>query len=595
MNYPLYHANPPHTCVRKNCHAVAAAGTDCKLLELWPGYGYCRHHKGKREISRKRGAGSTATTTTDSTTGTTTATTTTANVSVANVSASLAINPNNSYQQRFNTSNNSYLQEYFTLTPLPRTIPKKSRPQPPALPTKSEWKSFWSRLESQGWTKVFTRLGDQNEMEYYIRKGSDLTTGVRGVDIFTDKGDLMKVEHLLSASAGSASAGSNFPILMPILIKRGWTIQYQQDTPIAYYQMGFSFYNIGRFGEDWFDSEEGVLEWVEGKRRGEMVMVTEKPPSARKPPSTQCEGEKTAQWPPADPLQRMLRNRDKVCNFMFPPDWKLTTNGTLYSVTSPPPSSKTFSSKEEARQWMKRNQVEVYKKHKVGTNLTKSKPSGASSTSSPAGTVMTEKDANKYIARLASATSTKHVGDVVKILSEISTRVVTREALTRYKLISAANGMSFAKFIKSLRRLFRMSPVIVRKIDELMTQINYDVRQMEGDDTDVVDNTAPLPPPIPSSSLVISEENKQLKDQMKDMNKLKADVVELEKALKREEDKKVELEDTLNCIICCMFQRNVLFSPCNHLLLCSDCSEKEGLEVCPNCSGDVDKKVKVFM
>ena len=42
-------------------------------------------------------------------------------------------------------------------------------------------------------------------------------------------------------------------------------------------------------------------------------------------------------------------------------------------------------------------------------------------------------------------------------------------------------------------------------------------------------------------------------------------------------------KDSVTCIICCDQARNVLFRPCNHILICDDCSGKSSYEECFVC------------
>ena len=54
-----------------------------------------------------------------------------------------------------------------------------------------------------------------------------------------------------------------------------------------------------------------------------------------------------------------------------------------------------------------------------------------------------------------------------------------------------------------------------------------------------------------------------------------------------------ELEDKHKCISCYENDVSVLFTPCNHLCLCKECS-KEYKEECPICRKKCDNKINVF-
>jgi len=69
-----------------------------------------------------------------------------------------------------------------------------------------------------------------------------------------------------------------------------------------------------------------------------------------------------------------------------------------------------------------------------------------------------------------------------------------------------------------------------------------------------------------------------------------------ERAARQNSSAKMQnMEDSL-CIVCCIYQRDVLFEPCKHLLVCASCSDGEAgsLSSCPNCSAEIEEKVKVF-
>ena len=53
------------------------------------------------------------------------------------------------------------------------------------------------------------------------------------------------------------------------------------------------------------------------------------------------------------------------------------------------------------------------------------------------------------------------------------------------------------------------------------------------------------------------------------------------------DDKKDIVKDAVKCIICCDQPRNVLFRPCNHILICDECSGKTNYEECFVCRSEI--------
>lgn len=47
-------------------------------------------------------------------------------------------------------------------------------------------------------------------------------------------------------------------------------------------------------------------------------------------------------------------------------------------------------------------------------------------------------------------------------------------------------------------------------------------------------------------------------------------------------------EDNVQCILCFDHQRNVLFRPCNHILICDKCSAKTSFDECIVCKLQID-------
>ena len=53
------------------------------------------------------------------------------------------------------------------------------------------------------------------------------------------------------------------------------------------------------------------------------------------------------------------------------------------------------------------------------------------------------------------------------------------------------------------------------------------------------------------------------------------------------DDKKDIVKDAVKCIMCCDQPRNVLFRPCNHILICDECSGQTNYEECFVCRSEI--------
>lgn len=73
--------------------------------------------------------------------------------------------------------------------------------------------------------------------------------------------------------------------------------------------------------------------------------------------------------------------------------------------------------------------------------------------------------------------------------------------------------------------------------------------------------------------------------------KLSQTVLKLEA---RKERLRKEEQEARNCRICLERGSEVVIIPCGHLCICSPCSARPSLAVCPICRGEVLQKMKVF-
>ena len=74
-------------------------------------------------------------------------------------------------------------------------------------------------------------------------------------------------------------------------------------------------------------------------------------------------------------------------------------------------------------------------------------------------------------------------------------------------------------------------------------------------------------------------------------------IIEKQKnTLKTQEEKKRKIKDIkeLNeCILCMEFQRNIMFSPCNHLICCTKCATQDVKDECPECKRKIEDKIDI--
>lgn len=54
-----------------------------------------------------------------------------------------------------------------------------------------------------------------------------------------------------------------------------------------------------------------------------------------------------------------------------------------------------------------------------------------------------------------------------------------------------------------------------------------------------------------------------------------------------------QLKDSVNCIICRENKRDILFTPCNHICICEECSNKK-IDNCIICKSVIQNKNKVY-
>ena len=47
------------------------------------------------------------------------------------------------------------------------------------------------------------------------------------------------------------------------------------------------------------------------------------------------------------------------------------------------------------------------------------------------------------------------------------------------------------------------------------------------------------------------------------------------------------------CIICMEHQRNIMFYPCFHVIVCEDCSKNKVKDICPECKKKIQSKTVI--
>ena len=74
----------------------------------------------------------------------------------------------------------------------------------------------------------------------------------------------------------------------------------------------------------------------------------------------------------------------------------------------------------------------------------------------------------------------------------------------------------------------------------------------------------------------------------------KCETCQIEKENAKVKSNIQEMENKITCIICQSNEKKVLFSPCNHLATCIECSKNTLLKNCPLCRKQFDKLTRVF-
>ena len=87
----------------------------------------------------------------------------------------------------------------------------------------------------------------------------------------------------------------------------------------------------------------------------------------------------------------------------------------------------------------------------------------------------------------------------------------------------------------------------------------------------------------------LTDENKYFRDKINRLDEtlrlLKYQIISYKQMLL---DKNVEKKDSVYCILCMDNNRNVLFKPCNHIVICDKCSGATDLQECIICKAKID-------
>ena len=63
-------------------------------------------------------------------------------------------------------------------------------------------------------------------------------------------------------------------------------------------------------------------------------------------------------------------------------------------------------------------------------------------------------------------------------------------------------------------------------------------------------------------------------------------------------DEENQIETLLNnrmCLICLNQERNVVFTPCNHLCVCSSCGYTNRIDICPICRASILTRMRIYV
>mgnify|MGYP001143736834 FL=1 len=87
----------------------------------------------------------------------------------------------------------------------------------------------------------------------------------------------------------------------------------------------------------------------------------------------------------------------------------------------------------------------------------------------------------------------------------------------------------------------------------------------------------------------LTEENKYFRDKINCLDdllkQLKYQIISYKQMLL---DKNIDKKDSVYCILCMDNNRNVLFKPCNHIVICDKCSGATDLQECIICKSHID-------
>ena len=87
----------------------------------------------------------------------------------------------------------------------------------------------------------------------------------------------------------------------------------------------------------------------------------------------------------------------------------------------------------------------------------------------------------------------------------------------------------------------------------------------------------------------LTEENKYFRDKINCLDdllkQLKYQIISYKQMLL---DKNVDKKDSVYCILCMDNNRNVLFKPCNHIVICDKCSGATDLQECIICKSHIE-------
>ena len=119
--------------------------------------------------------------------------------------------------------------------------------------------------------------------------------------------------------------------------------------------------------------------------------------------------------------------------------------------------------------------------------------------------------------------------------------------------------------------------------------IIHDTREYIDETSNLPDFSSTMNIRLNRSIDFLTEENKYFRDKINKLDEtlrqMKYQIISYKQMLL---DKNIEKKDTVYCVLCMDNNRNVLFKPCNHIVICDTCSGATDLKECIICKAKID-------